>query len=126
MTISSWLAYFFFCIAVHFWNFFNSFASMDVSFLSGRFWLNFLLVVGFCGIIDFTSFSFDFLFGGYLTSSLQRLIKEHGTLNNKADLPEDVMKYVNQFEKMTVTKKKKGEEVKKEVHFDARIDGKPL
>lgn len=101
MLVSSWIAYFAFVVFVHYSTLFNSYASMSASFYSARFWLNFFIIVGLCGFIDFTTHCADFMFNGTLSSKLQIIIKERGSINSIVDLPREVMDYVIAYEKIT-------------------------
>ena len=70
------------------------------------------------------------MFNGSLSSTLQLLIRERGSLNTKADLPDSVMNYIDQFEKITDGKKKPEQpEIQKNgngVYRLDRIDGNIL
>ena len=96
---------------------FNSYASMANSFLSARFWLNFFVILGICSAIDFSTYCFDYLLTDTLSTTLQKIVKERGGLNNKADLPDSVMDYIHKFEQITQGKKKEvGDGLKYDVY----------
>jgi len=106
MLITSWIAYFLVVIIFQYNDMFNSFASMSVTFFSSRFWLNLFLILGACALIDFSSFCFSFQFSDSLSSELQKLVKERGSINGKHGLSPLVLNNINAFEQITMTKPK--------------------
>jgi hypothetical protein len=88
MVVCSWLCYFGFIVIVHYGVTFNSVATMSTVFFSGKFYLNFLLIVVTCGVIDLATYTYNTLFAKNLAGTLMVLVKERGSLNDRVDLPE--------------------------------------
>ena len=83
--VLSWLVYIAFVIWVHFSSTFKSYGTMAVAFAAGRLWVNMVLIVGTCAVIDFCTDSFFVLFGENLAGTLRILVNQRGTLNNRLD-----------------------------------------
>lgn len=97
MFVLSWLLYFAFVIYVHFSPSYNSVGTMGVAFFSGKFYFNWLLVVGTCFAIDLCTSSYYILFGNNLAGTLMVLRKQRGTLDNNVDMPRQVEEYLKLF-----------------------------
>jgi hypothetical protein len=98
MLITSWLSYIGFLVIVHYRPEFNSVATMAVVFFSGKFYLNFFLVIVTCAMIDFTTYSYNTLFTNNLAGALMVLVKERGYLNEKTNLPYIVAKALKKYD----------------------------
>jgi hypothetical protein len=98
MLITSWFCYIGFLVIVHYRVEFNSVATMAVIFFSGKFYLNFVLVIVTCAMIDFTSYAFSTLFTNNLAGALMVLIKEKGNINDRYDLPQLIVKALKKYD----------------------------
>jgi hypothetical protein len=98
MVSLSWILYMLFVIIVDGGSSYNSFATMYVAFSGGKFYFNFILIVGTCCIIDLFTSSCEILFGKNLKSQLMILVKERSTLNNKTDLPKNILNLLTKAE----------------------------
>ena len=87
MFVSSWGIYFCFCIYVHYFNQFNSFASIIGSFQSGMFYLNLLLLNGLCFVLDYAIESKKFLFNTSMMTVMMNLFNRN-LLNDVNAYPE--------------------------------------
>ena len=95
MISLSWILYILFVIVVDGGSSYNSYATMYVAFSGGKFYLNFILVVGTCAMIDFFTSSIVILFSDSISGTLMILVKERTTLNNKTDLPKKILNLLN-------------------------------
>ena len=86
LVITSFLLYFLFCIWVHYEEMFNSFASIFGSLSSIKFYLNALLLNGFCFVIDYALESKRYVFNSKMRTTLMNL-KNSGKLLNNDELP---------------------------------------
>jgi hypothetical protein len=98
MIVCSWLTYFGFIVIAHYGLNFNSVATMSTVFFSGKFYLNFFLIVVTCGIIDLSTYVYNTLFARNLAGTLMVLVKERGTLNNRIDLPDIISKALKKYD----------------------------
>jgi hypothetical protein len=71
---------------------------MSTVFFSGKFWLNFFLIVGACAFIDLVTYSYDTLFANNLAGTLMVLVKERGGLNDRVDLPDIVSSVLKKYD----------------------------
>ncbi len=92
MAFFSWVLYVAFVIVMHFGTSYNSVATMFVAFSGGKFYFNFVLVVGTCAMIDLFTSSYEMIFSNSLRGELQILVKQLGSLNNKVDMPGHIQK----------------------------------
>jgi hypothetical protein len=76
----------------------ESSGTMAVAFGSGRFYLNFVLIVGSCAVIDYLTYAFTTLFSGSVRGTLTTLVKERNTLNFKLDLPPQINKLLDVYD----------------------------
>jgi hypothetical protein len=107
MVILSWVIYIIFVYVVHFSSFYNSVGTMAVAFSSGKFWFNFVLIVGTCWSIDYFTNSFSVLFGNTLSGTLMVLRKQRGTLDNNVDMPVEVEKLLKIYDSYQEEKSEK-------------------
>jgi hypothetical protein len=91
IAILSWILYIVFVIVVNFGNSYNSFATMSVAFAGGKFYFDFILIVGTCAMIDIFTESIGTIFNTSLSGTLMVLVKERSSVNNRRDLPEHIM-----------------------------------
>jgi hypothetical protein len=89
--ILSWILYIIFVIVVNSGSAYNSFATMAVAFGGGKFYFDFVLIVGTCAMIDLFTESLGIIFNTSLSGTLMVLVKERTTVNNRRDLPEYIM-----------------------------------
>jgi len=94
-------AYAGFIIFVHSTRSIDSSGTMTVAFGSGRFYLNFVLILGSCGLIDYLTYSTMTLFSGSITGTLTTLVKERNSLNSKLDLPPQINKLLEVYNNYT-------------------------
>jgi hypothetical protein len=111
MVTLSWVIYFAFIIYIHFNTLMSSAGTMAVAFASGRFYLNFVLVVGACSMFDFFTYALSTLFSGSLSGSLHNLVKKRNTLNTRLDLPDRVNKLLDVYNIYRGPEEEKKEEV---------------
>ena len=97
LLVITFIAYIVFVIIAHHATLFNSVGTMHTVFTSPRFWMNFLFVLGTCGLIDYFILGFDFIFRTSLTKILQRLYSERGPLNDENNLPKCILDRVNKY-----------------------------
>lgn len=57
-----------------------------------------VLVVVICGMIDIATSSIDMFFRGNITNTLRMLVKEKGTLNNLDDLPDNILRNLDEYD----------------------------
>jgi hypothetical protein len=98
MGVCSWICYIGFIVIVHYGVTFNSVAIMATVFFSGKFYLNFFLIIITCAMIDLTTYSYDTLFANNLAGTLMVLVKERGSLNDKVDLPPIVSRALKKYD----------------------------
>lgn len=101
MLIFSWLAYYGFLVFIHFSTMFNSCATMYTTFSSTMIYLNWILCVGLCGIIDFCLYSGFINFSNSVTNTLIIERKKKGELNDYNNLPKPLEKYVKLYKKLS-------------------------
>jgi hypothetical protein len=97
MVILSWVIYLAFILYIHSSTMMSSAGTMAVAFGSGRFYLNFVLIVGSCAIFDYFTYAASTLFSGSLSGTLHNLVKKRNTLNTRLDLPERVNKLLDVY-----------------------------
>ena len=95
MIITSWVLYIIFVVVVDNGRSYNSFATMDVAFQGGKFYLNFMLIVGACAIIDILTSSLDVLFSDKISYKLMIVRSERKSLNTRLDLPENICRILD-------------------------------
>jgi hypothetical protein len=66
--------------------------------MSGKFWLNFVLIIVSCGMIDLVTYSYNTLFMKNITGTLMVLVNERNGLNDRIDLPENVEQYLRKYD----------------------------
>ncbi|MCQ2816673.1 MAG: phospholipid-translocating P-type ATPase [archaeon] len=86
ILISSWLFYVLFCFVAENNFYFNSSGAVVKTLNSGKFYLNFFLIVGLCFILDYAIYAFGYLFQGRLYADLMIFYKN----NFKTKLPDNV------------------------------------
>lgn len=89
--ILSWVLYVIFVIVVNFGTSYNSVATMFIAFTGGKFYVDFILIVGTCAIIDFLTLSIWIMFDTSLAGKLMILVRERNGLNSKVDLPKKIL-----------------------------------
>ena len=77
---------------------YNSYATMYTVFTGGKFYFNFILIIGTCAMIDLLTTSISILFNHSLAGKLMVLNKERSGLNSKVDLPDDIVKLLKSCE----------------------------
>ena len=97
LLVITFIAYIIFVIIAHHATLFNSVGTMYTVFTSPRFWMNFLFVLGTCGLIDYFILGFDFIFRTSLTKILQRLYSQRGPLNDENNLPKCILDRINRY-----------------------------
>jgi hypothetical protein len=105
MIVLSWLLYIAFITYVQYGVVFNSVGSIKTVFESGKFWLNFTLIVVFCAMIDLFTYSYTTLFSKNVAGTLMILVNERKGLNNRVDLPDEIENYLKKYDIYTVDKK---------------------
>lgn len=96
MVVTSWALYIIFVVIVNNGRSYNSFATMDVAFQGGKFYLNFMLIVGACFIIDVLTSSLDIIFSDKITNKLMIFRSERKTsLNTRLDLPVNICRLLD-------------------------------
>jgi hypothetical protein len=73
-------------------------ATIATVFFSGKFYLNFFLVIVTCALIDFATYSYHTLFTNNLAGALMILVKERGLVNEKIDLPPIIAKVLKKYD----------------------------
>jgi len=87
-------------------------AVMDVTWGSGRFYLNMILVCSTCLLYDWAEECFISLFGKKLSTKLMLAIKLYGKIDRFESLPQNVMKTLGYYkEQETVTLLNKNDKV---------------
>jgi hypothetical protein len=97
MGVFSWLLYLLFLVYVHFGSQFKSIGTMATVFFSGKFYLTFVLIVGTCYLFDTFTYTWDSLFNNRITSTMMRLVKWRGVVNDTKDLPKEVIDCLNKY-----------------------------
>ena len=87
LILITFAAYAVFLIIVEVWDFFNSVGTMLVAFSSSVLWANLIFICGTCGLIDYFTLTFYFVFKPNTVTALQMLLRERGKLNNEENLP---------------------------------------
>ena len=104
MISLSWILYMLFVKLVDGGKNYNSYDTMYVVFSGGKFYLNFILVVGTCALIDLFTSSVAVLFSNNLSGTLMILVKEKTTIRDK--LPKKILNLLNLTEDITNNKQK--------------------
>ncbi len=102
MLSLSWILYGLFVKLVDGGKNYNSYATMYVVFSGAKFYLNFILVVGTCSMIDLFTSSISILFSDKISGTLMILVKEKDTLKDK--LPKKIQNLLNLVEGVTNSK----------------------
>jgi len=111
IAVLSWLLYALFLVLVNYSNTYNSVGTMVVAFGSAKFWLNTVLVVITCSMMDLITLTYQMLFTNSITSQLRILVKDRGTLDNPVDLPDIIancLKSYNVYSPIPASEGKKG------------------
>jgi hypothetical protein len=87
----------------------SSNGTMAVAFASGRFYLNLVLIVGSCAMIDYFTNALSILFNGSISGLLHELVKKRNTLNSKLGLPQKIIKLLDVYNVYTQVDIKKEE-----------------
>ena len=87
---TTFILYISFVILVHNVSYFNSVGTMYKAFNNIKIWLIFLLIVGFCILIDFTTLTFNFTFNKNISTILQMIYNSKGKINNEEDVPHNI------------------------------------
>lgn len=75
----------------------SSAGTMAVAFGSGRFYLNLVLILGACAMLDYFTYSVSSIFSGSLSATLHKLVKKRNTLNTRLDLPNKVIRLLDVY-----------------------------
>ena len=86
MGILTFLAYGLFLIIVHYGKWFNSRATMAVTFGSANFYLSLLFVSGTCVVLDIILIGLKTNFSQRMSSYLERLVNTHGKIDDTKDI----------------------------------------
>jgi len=87
----------------------SSNGTMAVAFASGRFYLNLVLIVGSCAMIDYFTNALSILFNGSISGLLHELVRKRNTLNSKLGLPQKIIKLLDVYNVYTQVDIKKEE-----------------
>ena len=102
---TTFLLYIIFLIIVHYWSFFNSFASIKDSVSSSLFWLNIIIVAVASFLFDFTILAVKYLFIPSMCRELKLVYNQYGPINTTEHLSERIiekLKVYDENEKITV------------------------
>jgi hypothetical protein len=80
--------------------------------MSGKFWLNFTLIIVLCAMIDLFTYSYNTLFSKNVTGRLMILVNERKGLNNRVDLPDEIENYLKKYDVFMIEKKQEAPENK--------------
>jgi hypothetical protein len=83
---------------------------MAVSFFSGKFYFNSILIIGTCAAIDYFTRAVDVLFRNSLAGKLMVLRSQKNSIENSDDLPEMIVEKLKMYD--VYSSKKKENEVK--------------
>ena len=92
---TSIILYIAFLIIVHYWNVFNSYASIVGSVSASLFWYVLLLVTCFCLMTDLAINAFKYIFFPNLSRTLQILYTKYGKLDHEDPLPYFIKQKLN-------------------------------
>jgi hypothetical protein len=96
-VFGSLLIYFIFAVHVHYWDFYNSFASMQVSFFNPRFYLNLLFISGITIVFDILTYSFNIIFSDSYESRLMILRNSYGKLDSMEIMPNSIKNCISSY-----------------------------
>ena len=95
---TTFLLYIIFLIVVHYWSFFNSFASIKDSVNSSLFWLNILLVAVASFLFDFTILAVKYIFIPSMCRELKLVYNQYGPINTTEHLSERIIEKLKVYE----------------------------
>ena len=98
LSIVTLIAYIVFLFCVQVMDIFNSVGTMGVAFSSPILWLNIFLICGFCGLIEFSILSFNFVFKPNTISILKRILATKGKIDTKENLPKSICDKINIYD----------------------------
>jgi hypothetical protein len=95
---TTFLLYIIFLIIVHYWSFFNSFASIKDSVNSSLFWFNIILVAATSFLFDFSILAVKYLFIPSMCRELKLVYNQYGPINTTEHLSERIIEKLKVYD----------------------------